>query len=162
MDKIPESVNKETPEEVELNTFDDNLHKNLQSTISKLAAANPAEVVDTLKTFISIAGEVKNFTEDQKTKRKEIEAKRDFLVNKIQTQKEIILTYLDKSFDERKKQFEKHFKVIDDAIEKNNIQQLAMGLDSMNKLAASSPFKDLANIDNVKHALGDKTYEWDF
>jgi len=142
--------------------FESNLHSRLNSMADGLAAKNPLEAVNVLNNFISMATDVTKFTETQKTKRKEIEAKKDIIVSKIQSDKEIILEYLSRSFDERKDNFAKFFAIVDDAIAKNNMQQLAMGLDSINKLAASSPFKALANIQETKNALEDKSHVWDF
>ncbi|MBK9248793.1 MAG: hypothetical protein IPM69_11915 [Ignavibacteria bacterium] len=70
--------------------------------------------------------------------------------------------YLEKTFDERKDIFKQQFKVVDDALAKGNIQQLALGLDSINKLATSSPFKDLASIENVGNALDNPNTVWEF
>ena len=162
--KISASSGNEMMEEVyqDADAFEENLRGNLQGMVSSLAAANPAEAKEVLNSFVSMAGEVTKFTEVQKTKRKEIEAKRDILVNKIQSQKEIILAYLEKSFDERKESFAKLFSIVDSAIVNNNMQQLALGLDSINKLADSSPFKALASIESTRLALEDKNHEWDF
>ncbi|RZG77581.1 hypothetical protein EXE09_03640 [Acinetobacter sp. WCHAc060025] len=72
------------------------------------------------------------------------------------------MKYLDKSFDERKENFSKLFQVIDHAISNNNMQQLAMGLDSINQLAATSPFKTLATLESTNEAIKDKNHIWDF
>ena len=64
--------------------------------------------------------------------------------------------------DERKDNFRKLFDVIDDALAKNNIQQLQLGLSSMNHLAALSPFKSLESIESTQKALGDKDHTWNF
>jgi len=142
--------------------FEENIRSNLTGVVTSLAAGNPAEATEALTHLVTMAGEVAKFTEVQKTKRKEIEAKRDIIVSNIQSQKEIILAYLDKSFDERKENFAKLFEVVDNAMESNNLKQLAMGLDSINKLATSSPFKELANIETTRKALEDKNHVWDF
>ena len=71
------------------------------------------------------------------------------------------MEYLEKTYDERKENFAKLFMVIDDAIKKDNIQQLSIGLDSLNKLAAESPFKVIADINALSDAL-DKKVEFDF
>jgi hypothetical protein len=142
--------------------FEEGVRGNLKGMFSTLAAADPVAAKEVLDNFVHIAGDVAKFSEVQKTKRKEIEAKRDVIVNKIQSQKEIILAYLEKSFDERKDNFAKLFSVVDSAIATNNMQQLAMGLDSINKLAESSPFKALASVESTKLALEDKNHEWDF
>lgn len=144
------------------NDFDNQVRNDLVGTVKSIAAGNPAEAAQVLKCFIEVAGEVAKFTEQQKTERKEIEAKRDINISRIQAQKEIIMVYLEKSFDERKENFSKFFKVIDHAIANNNMQQLAMGLDSINQLAASSPFKALATLESTKEAINDKNHIWDF
>lgn len=142
--------------------FEKNLHSGLNGLAAGLAAGNPAAAAEVLNNLVSMAGEVSKFTEVQKTKRKEIEAQRDIYVTKINAQKEVMLTYLEKSFDERKENFRKLFEVVDHAIANNNMQQLAVSLESINQLAASSPFKDLASIESTQQALTDKNYQWDF
>lgn len=142
------------------NQFEKNLHQGL-NTLAASAARNPTEAALVLKELVNMAGEVSKFTEVQKTKRKEIEAERDRYISKINAQKEVMLAYLDKSFDERKENFDKLFQIVDHALATNNIQALAMGLDSINQLAASSPFKDLATLESTQKALEDKDHIWD-
>ena len=154
--------NKEQVEVKAENDFDNQVRKDLVGTVKSIAAGNPAEAAQVLKRFIEVAGDVAKFTEQQKTVRKDIEAKRDSDIARIQAQKEIIMIYLEKSFDERKENFSKLFQVIDHAISNNNMQQLAMGLDSINQLAASSPFKALATLESTKEAINDKNHIWDF
>lgn len=144
------------------NDFDDQVRRDLVGTVKSIAAGNPAEAAQVLKRFIEVAGDVAKFTEQQKTIRKDVEAKRDKDIAHIKAQKEIIMKYLDKSFDERKENFSKLFQVIDHAISNNNLQQLAMGLDSINQLAATSPFKALATLESTNEAIKDKNHIWDF
>lgn len=140
--------------------FERQLDKGLQ-TLAQSAARNPVEAAMVLKELITMAGEVSKFTEVQKTKRKEIESDRDKYVSKINAQKEVMLAYLDKTFDERKDNFEKLFRVVDHALANNNTQELALSLNGINQLAASSPFKDLASIESTQQALNDKDHIWD-
>ena len=142
--------------------FEENLHQGLNGLVTGLAAGNPAEALEALNNLVTMAGDVSKFTEVQKTKRKEIEAQRDVYVEKIRAQKEIMIVYLEKSFDERKSNFTKLFEVVDHAIATNNMQQLSMGLESINNLAASSPFKDLSSIESTQKALTDNSHVWDF
>lgn len=140
--------------------FENNLHKSLESLAVK-AISNPKEAALMLSELGNLASEVAKFTEVQKTKRKEIEVQRDMYVSKITAQKEVLMMYLEKTFDERKDNFNKMFKVVDHALATNNAQALAMGLDSINQLAASSPFKDLASIESTQKALENKDHIWD-
>lgn len=66
------------------------------------------------------------------------------------------MEFLNKTFDERLENFDKIFEVIDSAVANDNIQQLALGLDSLNKLAAESPFKVLADLKILGDALDNK------
>lgn len=42
------------------------------------------------------------------------------------------------------------------------MEELGLGLESIIRLAESSPFRDLASIDATAVALGDPDHEWDF
>ncbi len=125
-------------------------------------AKNPGQAVANLVELLNVAADVYKFTEAQGTLREEISAKREIMLEKIKAQKELMLAYLAKSFDERKINFESLFKRMDVAIEKNEVQQLAILADSINKLAASSPFKVLADSAETMKALSDDKHEWNF
>ncbi|WP_316849068.1 hypothetical protein [Pedobacter agri] len=142
--------------------FEKNLNGGLNGIAYGLAAGNPAEAAAVLNNFVTMAAEVSRFTEVQKTKRTEIEAQRDVYVERVRAQKDLMILYLEKSFDERKTNFEKLFQVVDHAITNNNMQQLSMGLESINNLASSSPFKDLSSLEATQQALTDKNHIWDF
>ncbi|MCH5216201.1 MAG: hypothetical protein J1F10_04610, partial [Muribaculaceae bacterium] len=71
-----------------------------------------------------------------------------------------IKNYLDRSFDERSKIFNNYFNVLDAAIEKGDMSLMASTLQSINNLAASSPFKDLNDLDKVTQNLSIGC-EWD-
>lgn len=105
--------------------------------------------------------ETTEIIEQEETKREEIRAKKEVKLSIIQAQREFFLNYLDKTFDERRNNFEKLFDVIDNAITKNDNQQLSIGLDSLNKLAAESPFKVIADINALNDAFENKL-EFDF
>lgn len=142
--------------------FEKKLQNELFGLCKNFAKGNPQEALEAINKLTGMAGEVAKFTEVQKTRRKEIEAQRDIIVEQIKSKKEIILYTLERTFDERKDNFRKLFDVIDDALAKNNIQQLQLGLSSMNHLAALSPFKSLESIESTQKALGDKDHTWNF
>jgi len=123
---------------------------------------NSGDVAAAVKDLILMAGEVRKFEEAQITVRTDIAAGRDVALANIEVQKAALMMYLDKSFDERKENFHALFSLVDDALEKNNMQQLAMSLESIIKLAESSPFKDLETIEATAAALTDPDHKWDF
>ena len=129
---------------------------------SATAVMNSGDVAGAVKDLILMAGEVRKFEEAQITVRTDIAARRDVALANIEVQKAALMTYLDKSFDERKESFHALFSVVDDALEKSNMQQLAMSLEGIIKLAESSPFKDLETVEAVAAALTDPGHKWDF
>jgi hypothetical protein len=113
------------------------------------------EVVTAYTDYLKIA-------EEEKTKRRQIEADEKVMLAAIKAKRDFLITYLEKSFDERAKNFQALFDVVDHAIDTGNNQQLALGLDTITKLAQSSPFKDLANLASVQAALNDPDHKWEF
>jgi len=100
--------------------------------------------------------------EQEQTKRREIEAWEKQTITKINAQRELLMAYLDRSFDERAENFRALFTVVDNAIASGNNDQLALTLNSITEIAKSSPFKDLANLASVRAALDDPDHEWTF
>lgn len=134
----------------------------VNSMAQKLALRRPEDVVKIVAVLIDTAAEVAKFEEAQKTVRAGILAERDVALARIEMQKAALLSYLDRSFDERKENFQKLFSVVDHALENDNIQELGLGLKGIIQLAESSPFKDLGSIEATTSALADPDHEWDF
>lgn len=130
--------------------------------IRKLDKAIPIAAITGFSDIVKEAIDTIKFCEEQETERTKILAQRDAYIRKIEAEKEVLLDYLERSFDERKENFRKFFEMADKAIASGNNEQLAMVLDGVNNLAASSPFKDLADIKSTREALSDKEKEWDF
>ena len=124
-----------------------------------LANLNPAEC---LHQMVSAYTEYKIIAEQEQTKRREIEAWEKETITKINAQRELLMAYLDRSFDERAENFRALFAVVDNAIASGNNEQLALTLNSITEIAKSSPFKDLANLASVRAALDDPNHEWKF
>jgi hypothetical protein len=101
-----------------------------------------------------------NISEQEKTKRREIEAWEKENIAKINAQRQILMEYLERSFDERTENFRALFAVVDSAIASNNNEQLSLALNSITEIAKSSPFKELANINSVRAALDDPNHVW--
>ena len=121
----------------------------------------PFEALNIVNNIISASKEVANHIESEKTKREEIQKDKEIALKKIQMQRDLLMTYLEKTYDERKTAFSKYFEVVDYALQNNNVQELAMGLENINDLAKSSPFKNLADLKSVGDALKDKNTVWD-
>ncbi|QMS91817.1 hypothetical protein HUN01_31030 [Nostoc edaphicum CCNP1411] len=124
-----------------------------------LANINPAEC---LQQMVSAYIKYKRIAEQEQFNRREIEAWENETITKINAQRELLMAYLDRSFDERAENFRALFAVVDNAIASGNNEQLALTLNSITEIAKSSPFKDLANLASVRAALDDPDHEWTF
>lgn len=122
---------------------------------------NPEEVLRAFNTLQMVANETIKYVEEQETKRVEINAQRDIAIEKIKVIENAITTYLEKTFDERGLIFSKQFEAVDTALKNNNTEQLAISLNSINSLAAQSPFKALADLKSVQKQLLETDSEWD-
>lgn len=122
---------------------------------AKLDFSSPDAAAESFNNFVKVAGEVAKFSEVQKTKRTQIRANADVAIKKIEAMRDVLKDYLEKSFDERSSIFLKQFEVVDKALATGDNAMLSMGLSAINELAASSPFKELANINSVQQMLTD-------
>jgi hypothetical protein len=120
---------------------------------------NPAE---SLQQMVSAYTEYLAIAEVERTKRRDIEAWEKEAITRINAQRDLLITYLDRSFDERAENFRALFGVVDDALLSGDNQQLALALNSITEIAKSSPFKDLANLNNVRAALNNPEHVWEF
>ncbi len=119
----------------------------------------PAEC---LRDIVSAYTEYKKVAEEERTKRRDIDAWEKERIAKINAQRDLLMAYLDRSFDERAENFRALFGVVDLAVTAGNNEQLALALNSITEIAKSSPFKDIANLTSVKVALNDPDHEWTF
>lgn len=103
---------------------------------------NP-DVTNVFKNIYNNTLESIKFCEEQRTERERIKAESKHKIEQLHAQRDFLLNYLDKTFDERKSQFDNYFKALDKAIEANNPQMMAMCLNSISNLALSCPFRPL-------------------
>ncbi len=117
---------------------------------------------DCLGEIVTAYTEYKKIAEQEQTKRQQIASWEWITIAKIEAQRDVLLSYLDRSFDERAENFQALFKVVDQAIAARNNEQLALALNSITELAKSSPFKELADLACVRAKLNDPDHEWTF
>lgn len=97
--------------------------------------------------------------EEEATKRTAILAARDVTLAEIHAKRELFMSYLERSFDERREMFAGLFARLDVAMAQGSGDVEAI-LGAINELAAKSPFADLRDISMVKSALVDPDHEW--
>ncbi len=123
------------------------------------AFTNPLESV---REIVTACTDYLKIAQEERTKRQEITAWEKATIADINAQRDVLIEYLELSFDERAKNFRQLFNVVDKAIDNGDNEELALALHSITELAKSSPFKDLANLTSVKAALNDPNHEWTF
>ena len=75
--------------------------------------------------------------------------------------RDLLMSYLDRTFDERRRIFAKQFECVDKALVDGDMNMLAISLNNITDLAKSSPFKALADFSSVKKQLGQKNTTFD-
>ena len=120
----------------------------------------PGDVTAMIGEMARQANETMRFCEEQKTIRTEIRANAAVEITKINAMADMVRDYLKRSFDERAGLFDNYFLVLDKALENGDNTLVAQTLQSINSLAASSPFKDLADLGKVSTMLAEGG-EWD-
>lgn len=145
----------------EEDTFFEDKLGDLMDTVKNTNPTNPQEVMAAIAALTQVSNETIQYVAEQETKREEIRAKRDVAIERIHAMSDNIKLYLEKTFDERGAIFARQFECVDAALREGNTELLAMTLNSINSLAASSPFKNLADINQVQQALSDEGTEWD-
>jgi hypothetical protein len=109
--------------------------------------------------IISLGREWATVHEQQVTERARIAADKKKTLAEIHARRDIFLTYLDRSFDERQKNFEQLFARLDTALETDSSAVPDL-LSSISTLATHSPFADLRDAADVRRKLDDPAAEW--
>jgi hypothetical protein len=125
-------------------------------------AGSTSSTTECLNKIVSECTDYLKISEQEKTKRREIDKLERESISRIKAQKDILMKYLDRSFDVRSDNFRSLFCIIDQAILSGNNEQLAMALHTMTEMAKSNPFKDLSNLTSVRAALNNAEHEWKF
>lgn len=137
-------------------------HKESQRTArlhSRLGAAT--DCVDCFQQIITAYKEYQVVAQQERTKRREIEAWEKATLAEIQMKRDSLISYLERSFDEREKNFQALFQSVDQAIASGDNQQLGLVLHAIVELAKSNPFKNLADLSTVQAALANPDHVWE-
>ncbi|XFA73201.1 hypothetical protein RYO59_001439 [Thermosynechococcaceae cyanobacterium Okahandja] len=117
--------------------------------------------VQCLNEVVQACTEYLRIAEQEKTKRRNIDAWEKVTLAEIKAKRDFLVGYLEHSFDERAKNFKALFQTVDQAILSGDNQQLGLALHAIVELAKSNPFKDLADLSTVKAALDDPDHVWE-
>ena len=114
---------------------------------------NAAEVV---KQLFTAYDDWRKVAEEEKTKRNAISAEKQRAIHQINVQRDLLKTHLERSFNERRKNFQQLFDRLDQAIDKGDTATVAATLTSIVEIAQSSPLKDIASVQAVRGVMADQ------
>lgn len=110
--------------------------------------------------MIDRVGEWVQLVQTETTKRANIAAWERTTVEEIRAQREVLITYLNRSFDERAENFRRLFDSLDTAIADRS-DKVAEVLGAITALAMKGPFADLKDVGTATRALKDPDHEWE-
>jgi hypothetical protein len=134
---------------------------NLKNTPAKVLSVG-ADASQCLHAIVEAYAGYKIVAEEERTKRRGIEAWEKTTVTQIEAQRDALIKYLELSVDERSQNFCCLFEKVDNAIANGDNNQLNAVLCSITEIAKSSPFKDLTDLASVRTALNDPDHNWEF
>jgi hypothetical protein len=96
--------------------------------------------------LLNVVQVIAETTEIQITERTKIIADRDVAIRQIDATREIISLYIERTFDERRENFDRLFAVLDRAQDDGSLEQMQLALTGILELVKTSPFKDFASF----------------
>lgn len=84
--------------------------------------------------------------QEEQTKREYIWAKRDAIVTELNNEKEVVLSYFEHRFVERKGALEQFYSLLHRAVDTGNDQQLQTALNGILGIIQENPLKDFAEF----------------
>ena len=93
---------------------------------------------------------------EENTKRVNIQAEKEVAIAKIQAQKDLLKSYLEHTFGERRQVIQETFNTLDKALESNNMDVVSQAMESIQNIVKETPLKQvdkllqLANNPNVE------------
>jgi len=118
----------------------------MKNAIVNILKPTPLQAFEGLTMLLDIAKENHKITQEEQTKRTNINAMKEFEIEKIRAQKEVLKDYFEKTFIERRINFDKMFDILDRGIEENNLKLIELSLSSIIEIAKDSPLKQIEKL----------------
>jgi|LSQX01.1.fsa_nt_gb predicted RNase H-like nuclease (RuvC/YqgF family) len=146
--------------------------KDKNATSTKFSVVKSSPVFDGMDPTLTVLHEVKDLfrfcaesaraISEYRTERASIEANARVQIESIRSQREVIITFLEKTFEERHENFRNLFDRLDDALDNDNLEATKLVLCTLVHYAKSSPFDALRDAVSAHEALQDKSTIWEF
>ena len=134
-------------------------------TIATTTPANPTNLpaaldpAATLQMIITSVNEWQKVAASEQTKRSAIAVEERRWLAAIDADRTALLTYLDRTFDERAENFRQLFARLDQALT-TDASQVSEILGAITTLAIKNPFTDLNDATTITANLNDPNYPW--
>ncbi|MCS7031791.1 MAG: hypothetical protein NZL92_09720 [Gloeomargarita sp. SKYG116] len=125
------------------------------------ALALAPEVLNLVYSLTKAYQDYQQKCEQETTRRQQIATWEKAVLAEIETKRQLLLSYLEHSFAERRHNFQELFAKIDQAIAQRDNTQLSVLLQALVTLAQTTPFKDLATLSQVQANLANPDHVWE-
>ena len=125
--------------------------------------AGAAKYVDIAAVAQKMTADIKEYlvvAEQEQTKRAQINADCAVELTKIEAMRSILEMFLDRSFEERRKNFEELFSVIRKSMDTGDLQTLERSLSVVVELAKISPLAEAKSLASLRTAMDDPDHEF--
>ena len=106
----------------------------------------PIQAIDGFKILVNAYKENYKISEEEQTKRENIRAIKEYEIEKIHAQKEVLKDYFEKTFSERKTNFKRMFDALDKGIENNNLEAIQASMNLIITLSKESPLSEVQSL----------------
>jgi len=113
----------------------------LSSKKAAIASPGPQVVAQSFNLLVDAYKDNHKITEEESTKREAIWANRDVEISRISAQKEILQSYLNQTFSERRAMIDGFFGSLERGIENGNDMLVLKSMESIIAIAKESPLK---------------------
>ena len=96
--------------------------------------------------ILSVAIEFMKIHQAEETQREYIRARRDALVTALNNERDLLLDYFDRRFNERRSALEEFFSLLHHAVDSGNIDELQAALTGILGILKDNPLGDLAEF----------------
>ncbi len=125
--------------------------------------AGAAKYVDMAAVAQKMTADIKDYlviAEHEQTQRAQINADFAVEISKIEAMRSTLEHFLDRSFEERRKNFEELFSLIRKSMDTGDLQTLERSLSVVVELARISPLAEAKSLASLRSAMDDPNHEF--
>jgi hypothetical protein len=130
------------------------------TTSSFAGFAQPLDMASVAQKVVADIKEYLVIAEQETTKREQIIADSNVELAKIEAMRSALESFLDRSFEERRRNFEELFSVIRQSMDIGDLKALEHSLSAVVELARISPLAEARSLASLRSAMDDPDHEF--